>query len=806
MYQRFIQLVLTICMVFSGNVLAKDTLPLMPMPKEISWQNGQLTLEKSFTWHGKNITSEQRNHIQQLLNRRLSNIANQHIVPSFTDKSLNNLNLLIDIRKLTSNTYPTMDNDESYQLKVNSTHITLQANEIWGALHGLQTLLQLSKFELNKFVIPHVVINDEPRFKWRGLMVDSVRHFMPIALIKRQIEAMAAAKLNVFHWHLTDDQGWRIPIDGYEKLHLTASDGLYYSHEEIIDLVSYAAAFGIRVIPEVDLPGHASAIAVAYPNLITEKRSYPMQRQWGVFEPVLDVSDAAVDQFSEAIVQQLVKLFPDDYVHIGGDEVNPKQWLNSESIAQLMQANKLKSADEVHSYFNRKLSTLLTKYQRKLMGWDEIYHPDLPRTALIQSWRGLGSLTEITADGFNGILSAGFYIDQPQPAAYHYSNDPQQSHTITLPKESPTGYLSLEMPRLKGSAVKINLAYWTNENGHSALVQFNNKPAKFIHNFNFTEHQASFSVNTWMGPTSAKLRIDSSQNISGHVLIGNTPYKTTGTLLDWQKVSPQSADKLMQSALNKPLKERSIWGGEATIWTELVTSNTLEQRVWPRTFVIAERLWSPKSITDIDSMYQRLTALDKWAVLSLKLGYKQQQQHILQSLAPEDDITPLLILSEQVEQAQYYTRHHVKYQQGLYHQLAPLDNFVDSLPSQSLALIALQQEVTAYLKTRSANKFNYVMQTLDRWQSNGTDLSTLIARHHGLSHLQQLASHANAINESSIELLTAINNNARLSAKKINAMKQLTNLDTLRYNEIVVSNAYILISLLAHYDNMPTQH
>lgn len=177
----------------------------------------------------------------------------------------------------------------------------------------METLLQLMQNGAENTSIPWVTIEDSPRFPWRGLLLDSARHFLPIPDIKRQIDGMAAAKLNVLHWHLTDDQGWRFSSKRYPKLTQLASDGLFYTPEQMREIVRYAAERGIRVVPEIDMPGHASAIAVAYPELMSAPGPYAMERHWGVLKPVLDPTKEATYTFADAMVSELAAIFP---IHI----------------------------------------------------------------------------------------------------------------------------------------------------------------------------------------------------------------------------------------------------------------------------------------------------------------------------------------------------------------------------------------------------------------------------------------------------------------------------------------------------------
>ena len=218
---------------------------------------------------------------------------------------------------------------------------------------------------------------------------------------------------SVLHWHLTDDQGWRFASSRYPKLQ-QASDGLFYTQAQMKDIVRYAAERGIRVVPEIDMPGHASAIAVAYPELMSAPGPYTMERHWGVLKPVLDPTKEATYAFAEAMVSELAAIFPDPYLHIGGDEVDDSQWRANPAIQKFLKEKGLADSHALQAYFNRRLETLLEKHHRQMVGWDEIYHPDLPKSILIQSWQGQDALGDVAKHGYRGILSTGFYLDQPQ--------------------------------------------------------------------------------------------------------------------------------------------------------------------------------------------------------------------------------------------------------------------------------------------------------------------------------------------------------------------------------------------------------
>jgi len=319
---------------------------------------------------------------------------------------------------------PVLGEDESYTLDVTSSGASLKSATVSGALHGLETFLQLIEPGPSGFRAPAVHIADQPRFAWRGLMLDCSRHFLPVPVVERNLDAMAAVKLNVFHWHLSDDQGFRAESKLFPRLQEFGSDGLFYTQDQMREVVSYAAARGIRVVPEFDMPGHTLSWLVGYPELAAGKGPFEIGRHFGVFDPVLDPAREATYTFLDGFIGEMAALFPDPYFHIGGDEVNGKAWKESKDVQAFAQEHGLKDTLALQTYFNQRVLKILQKHGKTMVGWDEILGPDLPKDAVIQSWRGADSLAAAASKGYRGILSAGYYLDHLRTAAYHYSVDP----------------------------------------------------------------------------------------------------------------------------------------------------------------------------------------------------------------------------------------------------------------------------------------------------------------------------------------------------------------------------------------------
>jgi hexosaminidase len=329
----------------------------------------------------------------------------------------------------------TVDEDESYQLSITPQAARLTAATDTGAMHGLETILQLATNEHGACVLPAVTISDTPRFRWRGFMIDVSRHFEPVSVIERTLDGMAAAKLNVFHWHLSDDQGFRAESKKFPKLTSIASDGQFYTQEEMREVVAYAAARGIRVVPEFDMPGHGTSWILAYPELSPEAQITQLPVVYGTPTAVLDPTRESTYKFVNTLVDEMGRIFPDEYFHIGGDEVQGKAWLSNPRVVEFMKKKKLTTPAELQALFNQRLETILKKHGKKMIGWDEILNPALPKTIVIQSWRGEASLAEGARQGYQGTLSAPYYLDGQKSSAQMFLADPIPSDTTLTPDQ-----------------------------------------------------------------------------------------------------------------------------------------------------------------------------------------------------------------------------------------------------------------------------------------------------------------------------------------------------------------------------------
>jgi hexosaminidase len=498
--------------------------------------------------------------------------------------------------------------DESYTLEISASHVKLNAPTTLGVMHGLQTFLQLVTTTSQGFAIPAVTIQDKPRFPWRGLMIDVSRHFIPMDILERNLDGMAAVKLNVFHWHLSDNQGFRVESKKFPKLQELGSDGMYYTQSEVREIIAYAHDRGIRVIPEFDIPGHATAWFVGYPELASGPGPYQIERKWGIFDPAVDPTNEHTYKFLDELIGEMTKLFPDQFFHIGGDEVNGKQWDGNPKIQEFKRAHNIKDNAGLQAYFTGRVQKLVSKHGKTTMGWDEILQPGFPKDVVIQSWRGQASLAQAAKLGYRGILSHGYYIDLIQSAGQHYAVDP-----------------------MSGDAAKLD-----------------------------------------------------------------------------------------------PEETSRILGGEAAMWSEHVSPENIDSRIWPRTAAIAERLWSPQNVTDVNSMYERLGETSRrleW----LGLTHNSSYAPMLRRIAGTQDISPLKTLADVVEPVKGYAWERTSPVEPT--SLMPLNRLIDAARPESPTGRQFAELVNAYIAGKAAPEAKLqIRQWLILWRDNHVKLQPLEAQ------------------------------------------------------------------------------
>lgn len=398
-------------------------LSIVPQPNEVTQQNGFFTVNPKTTF----VVPENENlkEAAALINERFKNAAGFELKVS-SEKPAENF-IAIELNTGANK------GEEAYALNVNEQGATISASAERGAFYGLMTVLQLLPPELEstskvnnvEWYMPYVQINDEPRFVWRGMHLDVCRHFVPVEFIKKQLDVMALFKMNTFHWHLTEDQGWRIEIKKYPKLTVEGATriegegheyGGFYTQEEVKEIVAYAQKRFINVVPEIELPGHALAALTAYPHLSCTGGPFKVRNIWGVEPDVFCAGKEEVFGFLEDVIDEVVALFPYKYFHIGGDESPKDRWKVCPDCQRRIRKEGLADEHELQSYFIKRMEKVLLAHDRIMVGWDEILEGGLAGSAVVMSWRGEEGGITAAEQGHDVVMTPGDwnYLDKYQ--------------------------------------------------------------------------------------------------------------------------------------------------------------------------------------------------------------------------------------------------------------------------------------------------------------------------------------------------------------------------------------------------------
>ncbi len=633
MYRTFLFLSL------AGAGAAASPPALMPLPAVLTPAQGALPIGPDFSVA---LSGAADARLPGAIDRILSRIARQTGIPIPATGVSDPTHAVLRVECVASGpAYPTLREDESYTLDVTPDGALLKAPAVAGVLHGLETFLQLITPGAAGFEVPAMHIQDRPRFPWRGLMLDSSRHWMPLDVVERNLDAMAAVKLNVFHWHLSDDQGFRAESVKYPRLQEMGSGGQFYTQNQLRHIVAYARDRGIRVVPEFDIPGHTTSWLAAYPDLAAAPGPYEIGRDFGIFDATLDPANETTYAFLDGFIGEMAAIFPDPCFHIGGDEVNGHQWKASEPIQAFAKAQNLEGKKGLQLYFNQRVERILAKYGKTPVGWDEILDPGLPAGTVVQSWRGAASLAEAASKGFGAILSSGYYLDHLKPASYHYAIDP-----------------------LAGAAAELT-----------------------------------------------------------------------------------------------PEQQSLVLGGEACMWGELIDSETVDSRIWPRLAAIAERFWSPKEAADLDSMYARMEGVSR--VLEFTgVRHRANPGPMLGRLAGGGPLGPLRTLAEAAEALGLGPR-----PARTNTTLTPLNRFVDAVPPESETVRALELAARRLVADPSDKADAAILRArFATWAANDTPFQAMAEGNMFLRELTQFSRDLADLGEAGSRLVDLLTGGPKVDA------------------------------------------
>jgi hexosaminidase len=624
-------------------------LALMPLPAHVTQGEGQFLIDGSFAVA---VHDYPDTRVLEGRQRFLDTLSRETGIPFAVDGPADKAAFVISTAG-PSETVQQLGEDESYHLAVSATHVELSARNPLGILHGLQTFLQLVHITPQGFAVPVVTIDDQPRFPWRGLMIDVGRHFMPLPVIKRNLDGMEAVKLNVMHWHLSDDQGFRVESRQFPLLQEKGSNRSYYTQAQIHEVIDYARERGIRVVPEFDMPCHTTSWFAGYPQIASGPGPYQIATKWGVLDAAMDPTRETTYEFLDKFLGEMTALFPDAYFHIGGDECDGKEWDANPRIQAFIREHNLKDNAALQSYFTGRVQKLVAAHHKIMMGWDEVLQPDTPRDVVIQSWRGPTALAAAARQGNRVLLSNGYYIDLNQPASQHYLVDP-----------------------LGGDGASLN-----------------------------AEQKAR------------------------------------------------------------------VLGGEGTMWSEFVTPENIDSRIWPRTAAIAERFWSAQDVRDVDSMYRRL------AVVSQKLDYYGLEHNsstlaMLQRMSGEAHPESLEILASAVQPPLGYAREIL----GHFDTFTALNRLVDAVSPESETARKFNQLATLIAAgTASPQQWQEAQNRLLLWRDNDEKLAPTLAGSELTAELAPLSKSVSEVAAIGLQALDDLQNHRKVSAdakeKKLQLLK-----------------------------------
>jgi hexosaminidase len=614
------------------NLRGQENGPLqvMPLPAHVVQGDGEFVIDGHL---GIALKGYQEPRLERARQRFLDLLSRETGIPLWREAILNQPNFIIQTAG-PSAPVQQLGEDEAYHLEISTTAVQLKAANPIGVVRGLQTFLQLVRITPKAFTVPIVTIDDKPRFPWRGLLIDSGHRFVPVSVIKRNLDGMEAVKLNVFHWRFADNQGFHMESKMFPLLQQKGSGGFYYSQDEVREVIAYARDRGIRTVPEFDMPCHTTSWFLGYPELASGQD--PPQSS------AIDPTRESTYTFLTGFIGEMAALFPDSYFHAGGDECDTKEWESNPRIQQFMRAHAIKDGVALQTVFTARIQKIIAAHKKIMMGWDEVLQPDTPKDVVIQSWRGPESLARAARGGYRGVLSSGFYIDLNQSATEHYLVDP-------------------------------------------------------------------------LGESAAALTPD---------------------------------------------QKARVLGGEATMWTDIVSHENMDNRIWPRTAAIAERLWSRAEVRDVDSMYQRL------AIVSRKLSYYGLRHRLItdemvERMSADPDAEPLKVLAAVVQPPRMYERQELR----TFSDFTPLNRLDDAVPPESdtaREFGAIAKRIASGHATSS--DWQQARQWLVLWRDNDAKLQPLLKRSYLTQDLAPVSHNLSRAAEIGLQALDDLQQNRVVSA------------------------------------------
>lgn len=729
----------------------RQQIGLMPLPASLEINGGKVYVNSHLNLSYEGISTERLDRAFKRFESRLMKCMN------VSEAAQDGVEIRIRCDSVSAR-FPNLKEDESYHIKINGDHIELSASQERGVFHGLETLFQLLKKDEQGWYLPELEMDDSPRYPWRGLMIDVSRHWIPKQVIFRNLDAMAAVKMNVLHLHLTDHQGFRIESKVFPKLHELGSEGDYYSQDEIRDILDYAADRGIRIVPEFDVPGHTASWFPGYPELASDEGSHVIYR--GIIgDAIMNPSNDYTFDFLNQLFAEMASLFPDDYFHVGADEPRDEDWNNNEEIQEFMKSKGFSDNHALYSYFNQRLFDIVQSQGKKLLGWDEIQDAGLPADEIgIQSWRNHKSLWSAARQGSHAILSAGYYLDHKQSAAFHYDVDPEIIKGAINIEIDSTLWQSWKM-ELNFNDTKLDgelYMFGANENRRGVMGIMGN-----LYGFDKVRNQGEmleYDIEGPMGTATFELQNE------GDSLIGESSISVfTLNIKGFRSGGSDMSDGLPLPEFEKiePLTEsqrKNLLGGEACMWTEAADSVILESRIWPRSGAIAEKLWSPQELTDdTNDMYRRLLILND-LLEEIGLQHMSYRQALVLNRVDDRYRKPLDQFVDLLREDLLFNR--MVIYDPPFDVDTPLNRIVDGAAPESYAALRFEMKVDEWLENKDLDLKEEIRSQLYTWSSMNKELRPAFAEYPFLKEVEPHAQHLSRLAELALIALGESGGNA----------------------------------------------
>lgn len=677
--------------------------PLLPLPAQASMSGESFALRGGFNLVTQGVTD-------RLVTQAYDRLTQWTKAQGVPTNAAEQWTLTIDVAAEAPSPVR-VDTDESYTLRVKEKDVRISAKTGIGALRAISTLKQLISGKKGLKSVMEASIIDTPRYPWRGIMMDVARHHISLETLRENIDAMETAKMNVLHLHLSDNQAFRLETTSLPKLHTNNPDGKYYSKDDMKELIEYAALRGVRIVPEFNLPGHASPWVVAYPEMALSKKN-EMRTTYGVFPDAVDPTNQGMYIEVAKFIKEMTEVFPDQYYHIGADEVLLAEWEKNDGIKKFIKDQSLRGVDDVRTYFCLRMVDILKRAGKKTIVWDDALRRELSKAGVIvQAARSNSAVYESVLLGSPAIKSSGWYLDHRLSLGDLYSADPLDAPDYMNLKPDSTNWTAYELSSAGGLESNGVLFTFGEGDDLNGLVRLNNRNNIFK-SVERDGDRLKFRYESASGPVIGECRIEGN-DLAGILALSVAQMPVVGKKIGGHDMKDGILlPDFTVPEMPTPYQLDQVLGGEACAWTEWADDQSLSHMVWPQALAVAEKLWSPANYTsDSDDLYRRV--MNSELTNSSELT-QHQVQYVASATRDKQQSVALLELLSLLEPVKYYNRWVFSPQHDMN---SPLNGLADIVATESLSAHTFSTMVDDYVNDANAENEKKLFAALTRWSS-----------------------------------------------------------------------------------------